>query len=62
MKILIVDDEKLALSRLNRLLNDEGITNIVQCNDPIDAIKELSKQKFDIAYLEQTLLSKNFLF
>jgi two-component system LytT family response regulator len=52
MKILIVDDEKLALSRLNRLLNDEGITNIVQCNDPIDAIKELSKQKFDIAYLD----------
>ncbi|MGB5791346.1 LytR/AlgR family response regulator transcription factor [Poseidonibacter sp.] len=52
MKILIVDDEKLALSRLKRLLNNEGITNITECNDPIDAIKEVSKQSFDVAFLD----------
>ncbi|WP_072680896.1 LytTR family DNA-binding domain-containing protein [Arcobacter sp. LA11] len=52
MKVLIVDDEKLALSRLNRILTEEGISNIVECNNPIDAIKELSKTKFDIAFLD----------
>ena len=52
MKVLIVDDEKLALSRLNRLLNEEGVSNIVQCNDPIEAIKEVAKEKFDIAFLD----------
>jgi two-component system LytT family response regulator len=52
MKILIVDDEKLALSRLKRLLSHEGIIDIVECNNPIDAIKEVAKQKFDIAFLD----------
>lgn len=52
MKVLIVDDEKLALSRLNRILTEEGISSIVECNNPIDAIKELSKTKFDIAFLD----------
>jgi len=52
MKVLIVDDEKLALSRLNRILTEEGISSIVKCNNPIDAIKELSKTKFDIAFLD----------
>jgi len=52
MKVLIVDDEKLALSRLNRILNEEGITNITACNNPIDAIKESTKTKFDVAYLD----------
>ena len=52
MKILIVDDEKLALVRLKRLLNEEGVSDIVECNNPIDAIKEVSKQKFDLAFLD----------
>ena len=52
MKILIVDDEKLALSRLKRLLNNEGLNNITECNDPIDAIKEVSKQSFDLVFLD----------
>ncbi len=52
MNVLIVDDEKLALSRLKRILNEEGITNIIEYNNPVDAIKELSKTKFDIAFLD----------
>lgn len=52
MKVLIVDDEKLALSRLKRILNEEGISNITACNNPIDAIKESTKTKFDVAYLD----------
>ena len=52
MKVLIVDDEKLALSRLKRILNEEGISNIVACNNPIDAIKESTKSKFDVAFLD----------
>ncbi len=52
MKVLIVDDEKLALSRLQRILNEEGIKDITQCNNPIDAIKEASKAKFDVAFLD----------
>lgn len=52
MNVLIVDDEKLALSRLKRILNEEGIINIIEYNNPVDAIKELSKTKFDIAFLD----------
>lgn len=52
MKILIVDDEKLALSRLKRLLNEEGLNDIVECNNPIDALKETAKQSFDVAFLD----------
>ncbi len=52
MKVIIVDDEKLALSRLKRLLKEEGISNIVESNSPIEAIKEVAKQKFDVAFLD----------
>jgi len=52
LKTLIVDDEKLALSRLKRLLEEEGVTDISECNNPIDAIKLVSKEKFDIAFLD----------
>ena len=52
MRVLIVDDEKLALSRLKRILNEEGILDIVECNNPIDAIKEIAKNKFDVVFLD----------
>lgn len=52
MKVLIVDDEKLALSRLKRLLNEEGLSDIVECSNPIDALKEAAKVKFDVAFLD----------
>ena len=52
MKILIVDDEKLALSRLKRILNEEGLEDIIVCNNPINAIKEFTKTKFDVVFLD----------
>lgn len=52
MKILIVDDEKLALSRLKRLLQEEGESDIFECNNAQEAIKEVLKQSFDVAFLD----------
>ncbi len=59
MNILIVDDEKLALARLKRLLNDEGITQIIECDNPIEAIKEASKNRFDVAFLDISMPNIN---
>lgn len=57
MKVLIIDDESLALARLKRVLNDNGISDIVEFNDPLEAIKELSKTKFDVAFLDISMPS-----
>ena len=48
---MIVDDEKLALSRLQRLLNENGIEDIAAFNNPVDALKEITKTKFDAVFL-----------
>jgi two-component system LytT family response regulator len=52
MKVLIVDDEHLALNRLKRLLNDAHITDITAFENPIEAMKEVAKTKFDIVFLD----------
>lgn len=52
MKVLIVDDEKLAISRLTRLLNELGITDIMSFDEPLVALKELTKTKFDVVFLD----------
>lgn len=49
---MIVDDEKLALSRLQRLLNENGIEDITPFNNPVDALKEITKTKFDAVFLD----------
>ena len=49
---MIVDDEKLALSRLQRLLNENGIEDIAAFNNPVDALKEITKTKFDAVFLD----------
>ncbi|MCP4971511.1 MAG: response regulator transcription factor [Arcobacter sp.] len=59
MKTLIVDDEKLALRRLRRLLEEEGVKDIVECNNAIDAIKEVSKEKFDAVFLDISMPNIN---
>ncbi len=59
MKVLIVDDEKLALSRLNRLLNEEGILDVTACSSAIEAIKALSKENFDVAFLDISMPDMN---
>lgn len=52
MKVLIVDDEKLALSRLKRLLNEQNILDIIEVDNPIKAITEVAKEKIDVAFLD----------
>lgn len=49
---MIVDDEKLALSRLKRLLNENEIEDIIELNDSIEALKEITKTKFDVVFLD----------
>ncbi len=49
---MIVDDENLALSRLKRLLNENGIEDITAFDNPIDALKEITKTKFDVVFLD----------
>jgi len=52
LKILIVDDEKLAISRLTRLLNDLGYDDITSFDNPVDAVKEVTKTSYDVAFLD----------
>ncbi|CAA6800969.1 MAG: FIG00387840: hypothetical protein [uncultured Sulfurovum sp.] len=52
MKVLIVDDENLALGRLKRLLNEAGITDITACENGLEAMKEIGKNSFDLAFLD----------
>lgn len=52
MKVMIVDDEKLALGRLKRLLNENKIEDITEFNNPVDALKEIVKTKFDVVFLD----------
>lgn len=59
MKVLIVDDESLALARLKRVLNDNNIFDIVEFSDPFEAIKEISKTKFDAAFLDISMPNFN---
>ncbi|GGD45348.1 DNA-binding response regulator [Malaciobacter pacificus] len=52
MKVLIVDDESLAISRLTRLLNDLGVKDITSFDNPLIALKELTKSKYDAVFLD----------
>ena len=49
---MIVDDEKLALSRLKRLLNENGVEDITAFDNPVEALKEITKTKFDVVFLD----------
>jgi two-component system LytT family response regulator len=52
MNILIVDDEKLALSRLQRILNNLGFCDIVACDDAFGALEAAKKTLFDVVFLD----------
>jgi len=52
MKILIVDDEKLATSRVTRLLNEQGYEDITSFNDPKEALINIQKTKYDVVFLD----------
>lgn len=52
MKILVVDDEKLASSRLERILNELGYENITVFNDSTKAVINITKNKYDLVFLD----------
>lgn len=52
MKILIVDDEALALSRLKRMLNTLGYEDITEADNPADALELVKEERFDLALLD----------
>lgn len=59
MKILVVDDEELAISRLIRLLDKQGVTDVVSFLNPLDALKECETTKFDAAFLDISMPQMN---
>ena len=52
MKILIVDDEALALSRLKRMLHTLGYENITEADNPYDALESVKSMTFDLVLLD----------
>ncbi len=52
MKILIVDDEKLASSRVKRILNELGHEDITVFNDSLEASENIVKNRYDIVFLD----------
>lgn len=55
MKILIVDDEPLALSRLERLLRGLGESDIESVMDASCALKACARYEYDVVFLDITL-------
>lgn len=52
MKILIVDDEALALARLKRMLNTLGYQDIVEADNAQSALERIKEDTFDLALLD----------
>ena len=52
MKILIVDDEALALSRLKRMLNTLGYDDIIEADNAANALEAVKENHFDLVLLD----------
>lgn len=52
MKILIVDDEALALARLKRMLGTLGYEDITEASDAKGALEAMKEERFDLALLD----------
>lgn len=52
MKILVVDDEKLASSRVSRILNELGYEDIQVLNDSVEALDDIAKNRYDVVFLD----------
>jgi len=52
MRILIVDDEEVALNSIKRLLKWRGIRNVDTCNNGREAIARIKETDFDIVLLD----------
>lgn len=52
MKILVVDDEKIASSRVQRILNELGQEDVTIINDPLEAVNDVASNKYDVVFLD----------
>lgn len=52
MKILIVDDEALALSRLKRMLNTLGHDDVIEADSAANALEAVKENHFDLVLLD----------
>jgi len=52
MRILIVDDEVVALNSVRRLLKRRGFSNVEICDNGLDAISRIKNKDFDIVLLD----------
>ncbi|WP_373031556.1 LytR/AlgR family response regulator transcription factor [Sulfurovum sp.] len=52
MKILIVDDEALALARLKRMLNTLGYEDIIEADNAQSALEAVKETHFDLVLLD----------
>lgn len=52
MKVMVVDDEALALSRMERLLKEAKVEEISTYQDPIEALKQIKKERVDVLFLD----------
>jgi two-component system LytT family response regulator len=52
MKIMIVDDETLALNRLERILRKLGYEDVLAFDDAELALSEAKKTRFDVVFLD----------
>ncbi|PKN53652.1 MAG: hypothetical protein CVU55_00580 [Deltaproteobacteria bacterium HGW-Deltaproteobacteria-13] len=52
MRVLIVDDEEVALNSVKRLLKWRGIRNVETCNSGKEAIAKIRETDFDIVLLD----------
>ena len=59
MKILIVDDEVLAIARLTRMLQQLGENEIVFANSAEEALAKISSTHFDLALLDINMPQSN---
>lgn len=52
MKILIVDDEKEALTSVQRLLKRRGIRDVALCDNGAEAVELIDRNRFDVVLLD----------
>jgi two-component system LytT family response regulator len=56
VKILIVDDERLAISRLERLLKEVGENDVISVESTSEAAKIVNEHQFDLFFLDINFL------
>ena len=52
MKILIVDDEEIALASVQRLLKWRGLRDVEICDNGREAIRRIREKDYDIVLLD----------